>query len=175
MRNFAVACLCFVPVIALPALAGELDAFVAAEDGALSCWSRVYDADHLASHPDQMVSAMTFGVSYMAETSEFGEQYSFWLEASLRDGARGYTTGPCNAYDGKMWCGVECDGGGIYVEARADGDVLIDLETHGYIRMSGSCGSSDENGISGLESGKDDKLFLLQPTASKACKAAVLY
>lgn len=173
MRNFAIACLCLAPVVA-PALAGELDDFVAAEDGALSCWSRSYDAEHLASHPDQMVSAMTFGVSYMAETSEFAEQYSFWLEATLRDGARGYTTGPCNAYEGKMWCGVECDGGGIYVEARADGDVLVDLETHGYIRMSGSCGSSDENGISALESGKDDKLFLLQATSAKACKAAML-
>ena len=74
-----------------------------------------------------------------------------------------------------MWCGVECDGGGIYVEARADGDVLVDLETHGYIRMSGSCGSSDENGISALESGKDDKLFLLRPTDAKACKAAMLH
>lgn len=175
MRKFAFACLCFIPIAAPPVSAGELDDFVAAEDGAVSCWSRTYDDAHLADHPDQMVSALTFGVSYAAETSEFAEQYSFWLEATLRDGASGYTTGPCNAYDGKMWCGVECDGGGIYVEARADGDVLVDLETHGYIRMSGSCGSSDENGISALESGKDDKLFLLQPTDAKACKAAALH
>ena len=174
MRKSAAAFLCLIPIAASPVSAGELDDFVAAEDGAVSCWSRTYDEAHLADHPDQMVSALTFGVSYMAGTAEFAEQYTFWLEATLRDGASGYTTGPCNSYDGKMWCGVECDGGGIYVEARADGDVLIDLETHGYIRMSGSCGSSDEKGITALEAGKDDKLFLLRPTDTKSCKAAIL-
>lgn len=174
MRRFALACLYMTVVVAPPALGGQLDTFVPAEDGALSCWSRVYDEAHLAAHPDQTVTAMTFGVSYMAATAEYGELYSFWMEARRRDGSRGQATGPCSGEDDQMLCGVECDGGGVIVTPRAGGDVLIDLEAHGYIRMSDSCGSSESGGFA-LEPGKDDKQFLLRAIPAKACKMAMPY
>jgi hypothetical protein len=173
MRHFAAACLLVAAFAPLAALAGELDGYVPPEDGARSCWSRSYDAAHLADHPLQQVTKISFAVGYMAATIEFSEQYSFYLEARLRDGTEGYASGPCHAQDGKMWCGVECDGGGVLLERRADGKVLVDLKAHGYIHMSGGCGGGEGDGFS-LEAGKDDHEFLLHAETPKTCKSAIL-
>ena len=153
-------------------MAGELDGFVAASDGASSCWSRAYDARHLAAHPDQRVAAISLAVTFMAETEINPEQYVFRLEADMRDGTHGEAVGPCMADGKQMWCGVECDGGGVYVSSRSGGNVLIDLERRGAIWMSTSCG--DENFDEGfsLESGIDDKQFLLTPLLPQFCMPA---
>lgn len=159
-------------LFALPVIAGELDAFVAAKDGASSCWSRVYDADHLAKHPDQKVKAMSLAVTYMEETAESAEQYVFRMEAELRGGVAGKQFGNCYAQEGKMFCGVDCDGGGVYVSSRNNGNVLVDLETIGSMWMVTGCGEDEgeEEGFS-LQSGVDDKEFLLSALPAKACKA----
>jgi len=151
-------------------MAGELDAFVAASDGASKCWSRAYDAKHLSAHPDQQVVAMDLAVTYMAETSEYAEQYVFRLEADMRNGDHGVATGPCMAEGGQMWCGVECDGGGVYVSNRSGGKVLVDLERRGAIWMSSSCGEEDFDGGFSLESGRDDKQFLLTELRPQFCE-----
>ena len=143
--------------------AEELSSFVAAQDGARACWSRQYSAEHLAAHPDQLVTAMAF-------TMQFGQDFHlFQLDADLRGGQTGRATGTCSEYEGKISCGVDCDGGGVLLSHGADGKVLLDLTDYGYIRMTDSCGEDEADGFS-LEAGKDDREFLLSPATGKACK-----
>ena len=153
-------------------MAGELDAFVDARDGATTCWSRAYDGRHMAAHPDQQVTAMDLAVTYMAESNIGPAQYVFRLEAQMRDGRRGEAIGPCMADGDQMWCGVECDGGGVYVSTRSGGNVVVDLERRGAIWMSTGCGEENfEEGFS-LQSGLDDKQFLLSELLPQFCMPA---
>lgn len=144
--------------------AEELASFVAAQAGEHKCWSRQYSAAHLADHPDQMVTAMDF-------TLQFDQDFHFFeLNATLRDGKTGQSTGTCSEYEGVISCGVDCDGGSVALSHAADGKVMLDLTRSGYIRMTDSCGEEEGGGFA-LEAGVDDKQFLLSPVSGKACKA----
>jgi hypothetical protein len=143
--------------------AEELTSFVDAQKGARGCWSRQYSAEHLAAHPDQLVTAMDFTMQLD------GEFHYFELTADLRGGQSGSAAGACSEYEGVVSCGVDCDGGGVVLRHGADGKVLLDLSAYGYIRMTNSCGEDEEDGFA-LEAGRDDKEFLLSPASGKACK-----
>lgn len=78
--------------------------------------------------------------------------------------------GPCMPRGGKMWCGVECDGGSVLISTRNGGDILVDLAAVGGIAMSMSCGEEDfEQGFM-LEPGADDKTFLLHALPAQICE-----
>jgi len=160
-----------IALFGLPVAAGELDAFVEASDGAISCWSRTYDKQHLAQHPDQTVTDMQFAVGYAGERGEYADMYWFELHASQRGGIDGVTSGTCSPDGDAMRCGVECDGGGVVVTTRGDGRVLLDLEAYGHIRMYSECGAESEETSYSLEPGIDDKEFLLQPIGGAQCEA----
>jgi hypothetical protein len=145
------------------AAAEELTSFVDAQKGARGCWSRQYSDEHLAAHPDQLVTAMQFTVQFD------GEFHYFELDADLRGGQSGRAAGACSEYEGVISCGVDCDGGGVLLSHAGDGKVLLDLTEYGYIRMTNSCGEDEEDGFA-LEAGTDDKEFLLSPATGKACK-----
>lgn len=150
--------------------AAQLEDLVPRVDGAMQCWTRDYDAAHLKAHPDQEVARMNFLIARIPD----GPDYGFQLGVEMRDGRVGHNTGPCTSDDGQIWCGVECDGGYVMVEPRADGSVLLDLETSGYIYLSGGCGAEDEDAGFALESGQDDKSFLLRPGTVAMCDPARL-
>lgn len=58
----------------------------AAADSWLGCWSRVYDAVHLAKHPGQKVAAMTVAiVAREGESSEAPGAYRAKITALMRD------------------------------------------------------------------------------------------
>lgn len=150
-------------------MAYELDAFVAAQDGAATCWSRYYDARHLNAHPDQQVTGMELAVTFAGETASSSQQYVFHLMTWLRDGIIGEAHGSCMPDGQDMWCGVECDGGGIYVSTRSGGDVVVDLQRTGAIWMSSKCGEENfEDGFS-LQAGIDDRQFRLTRLEPQFC------
>ncbi|MBJ3785315.1 hypothetical protein [Devosia sediminis] len=152
-------------------VAAELSDFLPAEDGATACWQRVYDEAHLASHPDQKVTQMTLAMAHKLFEGADEGMYVFGLDATLRDGTDGTTSGGCSAYEGEVRCGVDCDGGGLALELRDGGSVLADLEAYGYIRMESECGSDGEEASFPIEPGLDDKQFLLHVADAKVCKA----
>lgn len=157
-------------------LAVELTDFVAAEAGAQACWQRIYDAEHLATHPDQKVTQITFGIGFQPPDDDIADPegiYLFGLAASLRDGPKGVASGGCWVGDGVTRCSVDCDGGSVLIEKRGDGRLLIDLEATGYIALESECGGSGEYETFALEPGLDDKQFLLGPADAKACKGLV--
>ncbi|SMQ62106.1 hypothetical protein SAMN06295905_0619 [Devosia lucknowensis] len=144
------------------------------QDGATACWQRVYDEGHLAAHPRQSVTTMTFAAGFYAHDEPEPEDAGltlFGMTVTLRDGTKGYTSGGCWPGEGGLLrCGVDCDGGGVAVSAARNGGLLIDLEATGYIRMEGECGSDGEAESFSLEPGADDRQFRLPVADAKACK-----
>ena len=152
--------------------AAELTDFVPAEPGASACWQRLYDAAHLASHPDQQVTAMTLLMSYLTFDDGSDGMHYFGVDVSLRDGRKGTASGGCWQTEGVVRCGVDCDGGGFVLTRNGDGSALADLEAYGYISLESECGGGDgELESFPLEPGLDDKQFLLKPADAKLCKA----
>lgn len=159
-----------------PGKEGELAKFLPPASGARICYSRVYDSAHLKKHPKQQVTEMEFRLTYYThEPDEFfpkGQRnYYFALLAKLRGQAPDeplIAEGECSpTQDGKsIFCGVECDGGGVIVTRRDGGKILVDLAEMGRLRMTAGC---DESDAVELTPGEDDKNFLLSKAAESSC------
>jgi len=179
---FALASLCLAagPLAAQPVEPGEerqIADLLPPVPGARICFARDYDETHLKAHPVQRVQSIGLRLAYYAhDPDEYyprGQRnYYFELSAVLRNDGRELSTGgECvPTSDGSnVWCGVECDGGGVLIRrAASKGEILIDLESTGRIRMSEGC--DDEAGID-LEPGSDDKVFLLSEMPASSCPA----
>ncbi len=148
-----------------------------AQDKAESCFLRRYDAAHLKSRTKQKVETIGLCVNVeRMEPEEKGEPvryiYSFDFAAKLRGKAEvAKTGGECGfshmppeeqkrIASKPIWCGVDCDGGGINVEARKDGaELLVRLDR---IRVSSECGGADDESSSfDITGGADDKVFVI--------------
>lgn len=161
-----------------PGAEGKLAALVKPRAGARACWARTYDRKHLDAHPHQKVTEMRFRLAYHVFPPDRyfpkGQRnYYFELQARLRGHSGGKpleASGECSpTEDGKgIWCGVECDGGGVMISRRDGGKLLVDLQSTGRIRMTEGCDESDEDGID-LEPGRDDRAFLLSPVEAAEC------
>lgn len=164
-----------VPAAAQPVTVGEegaLAELLAPEPGASICYARTYDADHLKRHPDQTVTSVLFSLEYFRHDPDDyfpdGQRnYYFGMGVNLRDRPGLLSTGgECTLGEGTIWCGVDCDGGGVLLKREGSGVILIDLESTGRIRMNG-CGGGEGDAID-LEPGLDDKVFRLEADA-EAC------
>ena len=148
-----------------------------AQDKAESCFLRRYDAAHLKARPKQKVEAIGLCVSVeRMEPEEKGEPvryiYTFDFAAKLRakpevaktGGECGFSHMPPEEQQRvsskPIWCGVDCDGGGISVEPRKDGaELLARLER---IRVSSECGGADDESSSfDITGGVEDKVFVI--------------
>lgn len=165
-----------------PGQEGQLAELVPPQPGARACYSRVYDAAHLAKHPKQKVTEMTFRLAYYRHDPDtyapLGQRnYYFELDAKVRGQPKKLTAGgECSLRaDGKsIFCGVECDGGGVIISRKPEpGKLLVDLESQGYLRMTVDCDEeeADEAETYELKPGADDKQFLLTQTEASACPA----
>ena len=151
-----------------------------------ACFGRVYDSKHLAQHPKQRVTS--FHLSREFTSSPYTEDTSLSAE-ELRniDGADGRVM--VNAYvrfrdrpgvfsnalscgkndEGKVFCGIDCDGGSFNL--KASGPSIL-LENEGFVVV-GGCGGSEEDQANSeyVSPGKDDKLFRLDSKPVAACLA----
>lgn len=146
----------------------------------LGCFARVYDRQHLAQHPDQIVTAVKLKI-YPSP-----DDHAIWFAIQIQ--RRGedktlHSTGACQNDGETMRCYVECDGGGVRVTPRSNSIILMRLGAqpplgpHGEpikqderIRMT-SCGTQDQDDGSGIDvsGGKDDHSFLLTRTDDAVC------
>ena len=143
-----------------------------------ACFSRRYDATHLAQHARQKVSAMKLLVIARKPSEENREAYSFKLGFKYRVRKGDWdSSGYCNhaqneETDGevRMGCAVECDGGGISIGPPKDGDgVLVRIARMRIWQNS----KPDAETSHALEGGSDDRLFRLPRIALKDCEALV--
>lgn len=100
---------------------------------AYACFVRRYDANHLAQHPKQKVSAMKLLVSAEDAPEDKATNYSFRLGVAYRHRPGNFdSSGYCNhaiaAESGREMrfeCGVDCEGGGITVALSKDNKSAI--------------------------------------------------
>jgi hypothetical protein len=167
---------------ATPALTQEpdapaaLQAVLAATPNARQCFARIYDRAHLAAHPGQKVAELGFRMIWRKVDGECGggdclQGYGFQLKVRRRNDKRPFAaSGPCLERDGKAFCGVECDGGGLYVTKNADGSLLLSFGDSWGIRLGEECGE-DSGETTELLPGKDDRVFRLDPLPAGQCPA----
>ena len=171
------------PVAADDPLYAKLKSFLPPAPNAQVCFARTYDDKHLKRHPEQKVTEMVFFLRYTmlagderAITADGATpldfRYDYTLAAKVKGNAETlYASGECGSTTA-IACSVECDGGGVEVEPRAnDPDTLfIRLDTdYTYIRMTPGCG--DESEAVALEPGEDDKLFKLSKVPLLLCQS----
>jgi len=138
-----------------------------------ACFSRVYDAGHLAQHPRQNVRTVLLLVRANAEGNQ--PKYELRLGVTFRkSGARFDSAGDCGSIHdtsevggsaGVAHCGVDCDGGTIDVAIKDAKSVLVSIPYGARIWRAGSDDDSDQ----AKRFGADDKVFRLDRTALAAC------
>jgi hypothetical protein len=141
-----------------------------------ACFSRVYDAGHLAQHPKQNVRTMLLLVSGNAESDE-APSYELRIGVTFRkSGTHFESAGNCGAlHDGSeagqsggvAHCGVDCDGGSIDVAIKDAKSVLVSIPDGARIWRAGSNG--DDSGHARQRFGADDKVFRLDKVALTQC------
>lgn len=150
----------------------ELAALYPAVPNVPACFGRVYTAGHLADHPKQKVSEIAMRLidrQAGADPAIPGVGHLFQLRVRLRgENKLLKALGPCMAEGGKVFCGVECDGGGIYARKRDDGALILSFDDMWGIRMTTTC-DEDEADAAELLPGADDKSFRLDPLPASQC------
>ena len=120
------------------------------------CFSRVYDAEHLKSHPDQRVER--FAIGHHPEFQDPNYDLTLLFGFRTRAGNDYVGVGLC---EGNR-CGVEGDGGLFSLSVQGDALRLeIDPER----------GLSAESAVDFINLAEsDDRVFLLYPSSAKACR-----
>ena len=145
-----------------------------------ACFTRHYDAQHMAQHPLQKVSVMKLLVSAERDPEDKKLAYSFRLGVNFRNRPGDFdSSGDCAHLTGDdaakekvdFGCGVDCDGGGISINlAKDNASVIVKLES---IRIwKGK--DYDEDAATSLNAGADDKMFRLDRTNVNDCASLAM-
>ncbi len=142
-----------------------------------ACFTRHYNAAHLARHPKQTVKSMTLLVAAELLPEDKKLNYSFGLRFTFRDRKGNFdSAGDCghlapaenNAAQLHLGCGVDCDGGGLAAElVNNDKQLRVSIDS---IAIWDSRKAGDEDARDGFSGGADDRVFLLERTGMDACK-----
>ena len=139
---------------------------------AQACFTRVYDAAHLAAHPQQNVRDMVLLLEKSPD-ADVGLVMNARVGVHFRKlGARFETGGSCGiGADGQaVRCGVDCDGGQIDVDVRDGQTVLVKIPDGARLW---DPKRDDNDTPRRARFGKDDTLFKLSRADLRAC-ASVL-
>ena len=151
-----------------PGEEGPLADILAPKPGTQICHSRHYDSAHMKAHPRQLVTDITFRLAYHRfdadENYPQGQRnYYFQLLAKKKGNTRTLTaSGECFVHENRIFCGVECDGGGLYMKKDGAKSLVLSFGDMWGIRMSDGCGEAEESTVM-LEPGADDRAFRLEP------------
>jgi hypothetical protein len=141
-----------------------------------ACFVRRYDANHLAQHPKQKVSAMKLLVTAENPPEEKTTDYSFRLGVQYRHRPGKFdSSGYCNhvlaedrGNEIRYGCGVDCEGGGIDVAMKDDKSAIIRLERIVVWQRNKPDDASDA-----LLAGADDKIFRVDRADLRECAELV--
>lgn len=134
------------------------------------CFSRVYDAGHLAQHRQQNVRTLLLLVKGNLEES--APSYMLSMGVTFRkSGTHFQTGGNCGSIHdadgggaGIAHCGVDCDGGQIDVAIKDDKSVLVSIPEGARVWRPGNAAEDERKRF-----GADDKVFRLDKTALTQC------
>ena len=138
-----------------------------------ACFSREYDAAHLASHRLQKVAAMRLLVTAEKVPEDEALNYSFRLGVRFRHRSGNFdSSGDCGhaavaqetADQAVLKCSVDCDGGGLEIAMTSDNkSTMIHLEAVRIWRGN----KPDEEAADALVAGADDRVFRLDRVSLK--------
>ncbi|MEH2624865.1 hypothetical protein V1292_002920 [Bradyrhizobium sp. AZCC 1719] len=142
-----------------------------------ACFVRRYDANHLARHPKQKVSAMKLLVTAEDAPEDKTVNYSFRLGFKYRHRAGNFdSSGYCNHIvaentggEIRLGCSIDCEGGGIEVAMKDDRSALIRLER---IRI-WERNKADDDASNDLVAGADDRIFRVDRADLRECAELV--
>jgi hypothetical protein len=152
-------------------------AILPATVGAKACFTRTYDARHLAAHPRQRVTAVTFlvrvvgidaGGDWVLDPKGKYDKvnYQFATRVTRRGERRALSASGYCPENSNVLCIRECDGGGVTLE-KVDGADALTVRLDDGILM----GACDERKGTWLRPGTDDKAFRLNKVAPAQCAA----
>ena len=154
-------------------------AAVPGKDKTYACFTRVYDAPHLAAHPKQKVSAMKLLVTSEPDEETKVQSFSFRLGLAYRTrkGAFDSSGGCSHASIGegtkgqpRIHCSVDCDGGGISFGMTPDNNSAMLYVARVRIWRDNA---PDEEASMSLVGGADDKVFRLDRIRLEDCASLV--
>jgi hypothetical protein len=144
-------------------------AFAADADPWLGCWKHVYDADHLAKHPAQEVSAI--GVEVIPSGKESGGVYLARVEMRFRDKDglyKNFDGTRCRELGVSLHCVAKDKSQANFWLEREGDDLRLRLTSAGegveIVPPSGAQG-----GVQILPQNPEYQLFVMQPAAQRDC------
>jgi len=160
-----------------PGREGELGRILPPIHDRRVCFSRIYDAAHMRKHPSQKVTAMQFQIRYHRhdpdkQNPEGQRNYYFGMAAKVRGQTKTlHASGECTSSQGKIYCGIDCDGGGVLIERHVrEGGLTVKFEdSRAYLRMTLGCGGEEGRSVN-LTPGADDRVFHLVKASPSACR-----
>lgn len=158
---------------AAPAVAADavFETHFAAVDGGAPCYSRTYDAEHLAKHPAQRVARIEVEMSRDNVSGKPNTPDAFELGVGfmLRDKPDWYTgLAICKSRDRDASCFIEGDGGRFEIKAAAPDQIRVETGDYGIAIE----GKKDFMEISGKDG--DDRAFILSRAPRAECDAATV-
>ena len=148
-----------------------------------ACFVRRYDANHLARHPKQQVSAMKLLVEAESVPEDKTINYSFRTGVKFRDRAGDFdSVGSCNhalaserGHELRYECNVDCEGGGITVALSRDNKSAIVRIGRIVVSERGKPegATPDEAAGKTLSGDGDDKVFRVDRADGSECAELV--
>jgi hypothetical protein len=158
---------------------------------AAACFANVFDAAHMKAHPDQTVTAVRLVRGYpqlrMEQESAgpdapkdappdqargvMAQLIVTFRDSGGKDSPKRFAAAVnCTAEAGasKMRCGIDCDGGGFFVEREAAGTLRMTIEDGRNLRIAGGC--TNRRAYRGLGTEPGDRSFSLAATPMAACR-----
>lgn len=148
------------PALTAPAAAQSLIDTHLYADGGSGCFLRQYTGNHLARHPQQMVSMIAIGRTDFVPLS--GEQ-PVRLTVMFRTGDSASAEAWCREGGPGMVCNAEGDAGTFTLEGRAKGAVVLRPVGEGLVLE----GADTFHFLSAIDG--DDREFLIPPVPADAC------
>jgi len=156
-----------------------------------ACFANVFDAAHMKAHPDQTVTAVRLVRGYpqlrMEQESAgpdapkdappdqargvMAQLIVTFRDSGGQDSPKRFAAAVnCTAEAGasKMRCGIDCDGGGFFVEREVGGTLRMTLQDGNNLRIAGGC--TNRRAYRGLGTEPGDRSFSLAATAMTACR-----
>lgn len=153
--------------LAMPAAAGDYEAWFAGKPGGVACYARGYDAAHLAAHPRQKVVEIELDFDAREAESEGNRPSRFVVGLGVRlKGKKDWYTNSmlCNERAmGGVACSLEGDGGQLDLQPSGDGLEMrltseISIEGDDFITFGGKT--------------SDDNVFILKTAPQSVCDAS---
>lgn len=118
-----------------------LDNLFATDERAKVCFAQQESSTKSELDQPFEIVRLEFGYGRHPSSTDKSDTYrtyyfNLWAEVRGQDLT---SVGECSEKEGRIWCGIECDGGGFYVNLQTTGLRLTPDPMNSIIRLTSSC------------------------------------